>query len=475
MATTRFGWRLARSVNKNQVAGTSFFEILAFRNRPTYEPLMNTLQNRRHFLGTTGTALAGIGFGLALGPKALARSKGANERLNFGLIGCGGMGKANMYRFLDLGQDVGAICDVDSTHLDAASNDITKRNKPAPKRYKDFRQLLEQKDIDAVIIGTPDHWHAIPFIAACEAEKDIYCEKPISHSFVEAKAMLNAAKHFNTVVQVGTWQRGQKHFQQAIEFVQSGKMGKISVCRAWAFNPDKPLGHQSPQNPPAELDWDMWLGPAPKVPYQPNRCHFTWRWFYDYGGGLMTDWGVHMIDIVMLAMRNTDPISVAAVGGKFAMDDDRDTPDTMQTIYQFPNFVLNWEHRFGNKRGIDGGIGHGSEFIGENGTLIADREKYQYFPEKKEAEEPPKMDKRDSTHWQNFLDCVKSRQKPLSDIESMAKTTMVCHLGNIAFQTGKTIRWDPKAQDIENRGDVKHCISYERHYRKPWKLKMYKA
>jgi predicted dehydrogenase len=436
---------------------------------------MNPQQTRRHFLGTTSTALATVGLGLSLSPRAFAQSKGANERLNIGLIGCGGMGRANMNRFLGLGQDIGAICDVDDEHLDATSNDITSKGRPTPKRYKDFRLLLEQKDLDAVIIGTPDHWHAIPFIAACEAGKDIYCEKPISHSFVEAKAMVNAAKHFKRVVQVGTWQRGQKHFQDAIAFVQSGKMGKISVCRAWAFNKGDSIGHQSPQNPPAHLDWDMWLGPASKKPYTPNRSHNSWRWFYEYGGGLMTDWGVHMIDIVMLAMQNTDPLSVAAVGGKFTMDDDRDTPDTMQTVYQFPNFVLNWEHRFGNQRGIDGGIGQGSEFIGEKGSLIADREKYQYFTEKKDAELPPAMEKRDSTHWQNFMDCVKSREKCTSDIESMGKTTMICHLGNVAFQTGKTVHWDAEKQDVANRADVKHCISYEREYRKPWKLKIYKA
>jgi predicted dehydrogenase len=191
----------------------------------------------------------------------------------------------------------------------------------------------------------------------------------------------------------------------------------------------------------------------------------------------MTDWGVHMIDIVMLAMQTTDPISVSAAGGKFSLDDDRDTPDTMETIYQFPNFVLQWEHRFGNQRGIDGGTGHGAEFISDKGTLIVDRERYQYFDNDKDpgTDAPPPMDKKPSTHWEDFIDCVKTRSKPRSDIESMAKTTMVCHLGNIAFETGKKVEWDPVKQDIKNRGDVKHCISYEREYRKPWKLKMYHA
>jgi predicted dehydrogenase len=430
---------------------------------------MNT--TRRQFITNTSTAVAGLGLGISLAPRIYAQSNGANERVVMGLIGCGGMGRENMKHFLDLGISIAAICDVDDKHLDRASDEVTKKGQPAPKRYKDFRKLLEQKDINAVIIGTPDHWHAIPFIAACEAGKDIYCEKPISHSFVEAKAMLSAARHFKPVVQVGTWQRSMNHFQKAIEYVQSGKMGTVNICRAWITGQDKSMGHQTPQAAPASLDYDMWLGPAPKRPYQPDRCHYTWRWFFDYGGGLMTDWGVHMIDIVLLAMRE-DPTRVATSGGKFTMDDDRDTPDTMQAIYQFPKFTMNWEYRFNNQRGIDGGRNHGSEFIGSKGTLIVDREGYQFFPngDPKNVEPPPKLERTESTHWQNFLDCVKTRETPRSGIESMAKTTMLCHLGNISYECGKTVQWDAEKQDIINHGDVKHCISYEREYRKAWKL-----
>jgi predicted dehydrogenase len=436
----------------------------------------NTNTTRRQFIARTGTAVAGLGLGLSLAPRIYAQSNGANEGVVMGLIGCGGMGMANMDHFLNLGIPIAAICDVDDKHLDHAQKKIVAKGQPAPKRYKDFRKLLEQKDINAVIIGTPDHWHALPFIAACEAGKDIYCEKPISQSFVEAKAMLSAARHFKPVVQIGTWQRSMNHFQKAIEFVQSGKMGDVNVCRAWITGQDKSIGHQTPQPVPAGLDYDMWLGPAPKREYQPNRCHYTWRWFFDYGGGLMTDWGVHMIDIVLLAMKQ-EPTRVASTGGKFTMNDDRDTPDTMQAIYQFPKFTMNWEYRFNNQRGLDGGRSHGSEFIGTKGTLIVDREGYQYFPngDSKNAEQPPKLERTESTHWQNFLDCVKTRETPRSGIESMAKTTMLCHLGNISYECGKTVQWDKDKQDITNHSDVKHCISYEREYRSPWKLKMYKS
>ena len=441
---------------------------------------MKTSQTRRQFIGNTSKAAAGIGFSMVLGPRLLAQSKGAKEKIVLGLIGCGGMGLHNLRRLMQLGCEVAAVCDVDERHIENAVAAVTKEGRLAPKRFKDFRLLLEQRDIDAVIIGTPDHWHALPFIAACEAGKDIFCEKPISQNFVEAKAMLSAARYFNRVVQVGTWQRSVKHFRDAVDFVHSGKMGEITVCRAWNVNAldsrNSNIGREQPSAPPAELDYDFWLGPAARRPYQSNRAHYNWRWYFDYGGGLMTDWGAHMIDIVLMGMRETDPVSVTAAGGKFFTNDDRDTPDTLQAVYQFPKWILQWENRFNNGRGLDGGRGASAEFIGTKGTLLVDREGYQYFPEKEGNEAPAKFEKKeDSTHWQNFLDCIKSRRKPASDIESQAKTTMLCHLGNIAWQSGKVVRWDAEKQDVANRGDVKHCISYEREYRKPWKLKTYKA
>ena len=396
-------------------------------------------------------------------------SRSGDTGKTLGLIGCGGMGRADQQQLMRLkGVEVAAVCDVDASHLDNAAADVVNTGRPAPKKIKDFRQLLEQKDIDAVIIGTPDHWHAIPFIAACEAGKDIYCEKPISHSFVEAKAMLSAARHFQRVVQVGTWQRSIKHFQGAIEFVRSGKMGQINVCRAWMLYGLRDIGRQQPQNPPPELDWDFWLGPAPKRPYQPNRCHANWRWFFETGGSLMTDWGVHMIDIVLLAMQQTDPVSIMAAGGKLTCNDDRDTPDTLLAVYQFPKWVLNWEHRFNNVRGLDGGSEHGAEFIGDKGSLIVDRNGYQYFPETPDAEKPPKLEKSESTHWQNFLDCVKSRKQPASDIGSMAKTTMLCLLGNIAKRIDSRIVWDAANLKITNLPDANRFVRTE--YRKGWEL-----
>ncbi len=213
-------------------------------------PSTTSGQTRREFIKQS-TLLAGTaGVGLALGPQLMAQSPGANEKIVFGLIGCGSMGREDMRHFLRLNQTVAAVCDVDQSHADRAAAEVVQAGQAQPKKYKDFRQLLEQKDINAVIIGTPDHWHALTFIAACEAGKDIYCEKPISHNLIEAKAMLAAARHFNRVVQIGTWQRSMKHFQNAIAFVRSGQMGRINLCRAWMCHYLPDIGRQSAQNPP---------------------------------------------------------------------------------------------------------------------------------------------------------------------------------------------------------------------------------
>ena len=435
---------------------------------------MKSQLTRRSFLARTSTAALGLG----LSARTIGRSQGANERVVMGVIGTGGMGKSNMSGLLKVpGVEFAAVCDVDTSQSDKAVALVTKEDRPAPKVYRDFREILDRNDIDAVLIATPDHWHAIPFIAACEAGKDIYCEKPISHDLIEAKAMAAAAKYFNRVVQIGTWQRSVKHFRTAIDFVQSGQMVTIAVCRAWFVSVlggwPKPMEKLPDCSAPEGFDYDMWLGPAPKRPYNPNRAHFNWRWYYDYGGGRVTDWGVHMMDIVFLGMQQSDPLSVACTGGIYALKDERDTPDTMQAIYRVPNFLMNWETRFSNGRGLDGGRTHGAEFIGSNGTLVVDRTDYQWFPEKPENPGPPPPVKSQHDHWQNFIDCVKSREQPRSDIQSMARTTMCCHLANIAYQSGRTVRWDKEKQDVANRDEVSHCVSYQRPYREPWKLKTY--
>lgn len=457
--------------------------------------MRETTITRRQLLGHATAGLTGTGW-VAAGVHAErispARKKpvSPNEKVVIGLIGAGGMGTANMMNLMGKAEvQVAAICDVDSSHLTGPVSEVQKKYGKAPKTFKDFRKLLEMKEIDGVIIGTPDHWHALPMITACEAGKDVYCEKPISHDIIEGQAMVAAAKKFKRVVQIGTWQRSVDAFINAIDYVRSGKLGKISMCRAWTLG-NSNVGKGPSQTPPTSLDYDFWVGPAAFEPYKPWRCHQQFRWYYNFAAGLTGDWGVHMIDIALLGMAKDQnlpmPASIHSVGGKIICDpdDDRTTPDTQQTIYQFnkpdgrPDWILQWEVRVNNgdnAQGLDNGPGHGTEFIGQNGRLMVWRNDWHiYSPSGEQL--PRDVQRREITdHWQNWLDCIKTREKTRSSIESMYQTTTVCHLANVAYLTGERIAWDNAKQTIAAPHSALNCIAYRREYRKPWTLPMHRA
>ena len=435
--------------------------------------------SRRQFLETGGKAALGVGLGMAVAdalatPTYAQEPKvSANERIQVGIIGVGGMGEGNMNDFMKHAEvEVAAVCDVHQGRLDRAVGLVDKKYGRKPMAVKDFRRVMDMKDIDAVVISTPDHWHALPFIYACETGKDVFCEKPISHDIVEGRAMLGAAKRYKRVVQINTWQRSAGHFRDAIDFVRSGKMGKISVCRAWTFN-HAGLGKNPLKPPPHDLDWDFWLGPAPKVPYHDKIDPFDWRWYFDYGSGLTGDWGVHVIDIVLLGMNAWHPLEVASYGGKLrcAPDDDQTTPDTQIAIFKFPGFVMHWEMHWADD-GFDGGGSHGSEWIGEKGKLIVDRGGIKWMPF---GDYPgPERKNPYGDHIGDFLENVKTRGKCRSDIESMYCTTTVCHLANLAYLHGKSIRWDGQKGVVVGDRKAMDVQSYRREYRKPWKLPTYK-
>lgn len=397
---------------------------------------------------------------------------GANDKIVIGLIGCGGMGASNMRNLMNHPDvEVAAVCDVDTARMPNDIADVEKKYGRKPKVYHDYRQLLDNKDIDAVIVGTPDHWHAMNLIQACQAGKDAYCEKPISHDIVEAVAMAAAAKKHKRVVQVGTWQRSTKEFTDALAYVRSGKLGRVTLCRAWITDSFR-AGKQQPQAVPSSLDYEMWTGPAAMMPYKPNHVHFNWRWFMNYGGGMSTDWGVHMMDIALLGMsKNQDlpmPTEVAAFGGRLAiLDDDRDAPDTTEAIYRFknPDFVLKWSIL----RDHPGKPGHGTEFVSEDGkTLRVWRGGWIVLdPDGKEIDKEPSDDPPD--HWRNFLDCVKSRSMPRADIGSVAQTTIVCHLANVALYSGQTVHWDKAKMDLAGQAG-RSTNAYRREYRKGYAL-----
>jgi len=379
------------------------------------------------------------------------------DQINIGAIGINGMGWANVKGALNVpGVNIVALCDVDQNVLDKRLAELKKMqaNSSAVKTYTDYRKLLEQKDIDAVIIGTPDHWHALIMIEACMAGKDVYVEKPVGNSIGECRAMVGAKNKYNRVVQAGQWQRSQQHFKDAVDFVYTGQLGNIRTVKVWCYQ-----GWMRPQAvvpdsaPPAGVDYAKWLGPAPIRPFNASRFHFHFRWFWDYAGGLMTDWGVHLLDYGLLGMKADVPKSITALGGKFAYPDlYEETPDTLTTLYEFDTFNLVWDHAMGIDNGSYG-RDHGIAYIGNNATLILDRNGWEVLEEKNSKQKVSKplakvSDNGVDKHWVNFIQAVRSRKTETLNcpIEAGAHVATVAQMGNITFRSGQKLVWDKAAE-----------------------------
>ena len=407
---------------------------------------------RRNFIKTASLLAAGSVLPADIISET-GRTVEQNDKLLVGLIGARGQGFANLLSFLKNPEiECVAISDIDENILKSRCSDIEKQGFPKPALYTDYRKMLEDKDIDIVIIATPDHWHCLQFVHSQEAGKHVYVEKPLGNSIAEINTMYKAAKKHGKMVQVGQWQRSQPHFVDAISYVKSGKLGRIRTCKAWSYVDWKGAVPKVPDSAvPAGVNYDMWLGPAPKRPFNINRFHFTWRWYWEYGNGLMTDWGVHLIDYILYGMGKTVPASVMAIGGKYAFpDDDMVTPDTMTAVYDFKDFTMIWEHTIGI------GLGnwrrpHGMSYIGENGTLVLDRNGWEVVPEKQKIEAVPVQKNVGNgldLHVRNFLDCIKnnSPDKLNASIEIGRSVALVAQMGNIAYRTGEKVTWDDGKQ-----------------------------
>jgi len=402
------------------------------------------------------------------------RVKGANDRIRAGFIGMGRMGMANLEISMKRPElEAAAVCDVYEPHLRQA----VEKSGGQARGVKDFREILADRSIDVVCISTPDHWHAYMTVEACKAGKDVYVEKPLATSIEEGQKMAAAARKYNRVVQAGTMQRSGAHFQKACEIVRSGKLGTVTFVRTWNYGLAKPAGIGNPPDgePPAGLDWEMWLGPAPKRAFNKNRwgvdpdafSHF--RWFWDYAGGMMTDWGVHWLDIVQMAFNEAMPQSVVALGGKYYLTDNRDTPDTLQVTYEYPGFLATYENREASSISMFQ-RGGGILFHGTKGTLYLDRNFFEVVPEEKsdlQRERVKRSNDMNDAHWANFLECVKTRAKPASDVETCHRSTATCLLGNIALRSKLRIDWDDKSGTVRQRAARKYL---KREYRKPWRL-----
>lgn len=432
--------------------------------------------DRRALLG------GGLASTAALTPLGRAFAQGtvsANDKVQVGLIGCKGMGWADLTSMIkNPGVVPVALCDVDAQVLAQRSGELQTLTGSAPELYDDYRRMLDNKDVDAVIIATPDHWHALILTDAMAAGKDAYCEKPLGNSIAECRAMVAAKQRHKRVVQVGQWQRSNQHWADAIAHVHNGGIGRVRKAKAWAYMGwMKNIPVKPDQEAPAGVDYDRWLGPAAKRPFNPNRFHFTWRWYWDYAGGLMTDWGVHLMDIALLGMKAEVPKSVMSLGGKYGYPDSAmETPDTQTAVFDFGDYSVEWEHAVGISRGPFGGHDHGVAFIGETGTLVVDRSKWWVSPEMsddrpltREIPVTPVKDNGLDRHTADFIACIKDRARtPACPIESAANTAIVCQMGNIAYKTGRKVNWDAKAGRF--KGDVQANALMRPKYRAPYKL-----
>ena len=438
------------------------------------------MTNRRSFLKTSAAAAAGLGVSTSVSASFLSPSGvlGANDRITVALIGAHNMGWWDLQDLLKQPDVIcKTLCDVDASVLQGRARELVKQGLPEPGITKEYRDVIEDRDIDAVVIGTPDHWHCLPTVEACEAGKHVYVEKPLANSVAEINVMLDAARKYNSKVQVGQQQRSGAHWESAIEFVKSGQLGTIRQVKFWGnFNygagnvpvPDSEI--------PEGVDYDRWLGPAPERPFNRNRFHGSWRMFRDYGGGLLTDWGVHLIDMGLWAMDvKSAPLSVQALGGNFASRDRAlEMPDTLTVLYEMEGYNMLWEHNGGIETGPYD-QNYGVKFIGTNGTLVADRDKWRIFPEK-EGEgwrmEPVPVQPSDFqshlNHAENFINAIRQGDPLHAEIEFGHRAALYAHLGNIANWTGDRVVYDEKKRRITGSDKASALITPS--YRAPWKL-----
>ena len=433
------------------------------------------MNSRRKFIQKSGSLLAGA----ALSPLVTRMHAGipASDKLNVALIGCKGMGMYDLTDHLKQpGIDCVALCDVDNNILQERAQTILGLTGKKPQLFKDYRNIMDDPNIDVVIIGTPDHWHCLPVVHACEAGKDVYVEKPLANSIAECQVMLQAARKYNRIVQVGQQQRSGQHWQDVVSLVRSGKLGTIRKIKTWGYFDYGKGNPKVPDSPvPEGVDYNTWLGPAPLHPFNKNRFHGTWRHFWDHGGGLLTDWGVHLLDIPLWAMDVKFPKSVMASGGIYAYPENAiETPDTLNVLYDFGSFTLEWDHAGGLSKGLYG-RGYGVAFIGNNGTLVVNREGWEVIAESENNTEKmeiiplqPADSLSHEKHVKNFIDCVKSRESPVCEIESGHNVALVAHFGNIALRTGNKLYWDQSKGKF--RDDPKANKFLKPEYRSPWKF-----
>jgi predicted dehydrogenase len=434
-------------------------------------------------------------FSTAAAMTALSYSRvlGANDKIRMGYIGLGNRGDQVHDAFLEHGDNVTvAVCDLREDYMDFA----VKKSRATPKKYADYKRVLEDKEVDAVAIATPDHWHAIMFIEACRAGKDVYVEKPLSLTVAEGRRMVEVAEETRRVTQVGIHRRSVKSLQEAAAFIREGGIGQVTVAKGWHVQNEYPngIGNVPDSPPPKEFDWDKWLGPAPKRAYNRNRAHYNFRWFYDYSGGQITNFGVHYMDFIRSAFGEATPRAVCAMGGRYAVKDNREIPDTCEVLWDFGQALVVFSQY--NANGAPPNIRNSElELRGTKGTMYLNSGKWEVVPDRgtevlfgyrtpldrgvERAYGPsrkPLMEPKSggsgfadtSWHARNFLDCIRTRAKCNCDILTGHLSTSATIIGHIALRTKSYLEWDAKAEKFTNNAAANKLLSYQ--YRAPYKL-----
>ena len=425
--------------------------------------------NRRHFIMSSAAATAS---------QAVFAQKSPNDTVRVAVVGCGGRGNSHMSAWTGMPNvELAALVDVDDSHSERYIGTLQRKNlKPVPT-FRDIRKVLDDKNIDAVSIATPNHWHTLQTIWACQAGKDVYVEKPCSHNVFESKQIIAAARKYGRMVQQGSQSRSSPALQEAVQKMRAGELGDVYMARGLCYKSRNTIGKTPVEPVPPGVDYDMWTGPAPLRPFTKNRFHYNWHWFWDTGNGDLGNQGIHEVDIARWGLGVTHPTKVSALGGKFMFDDNQQTPNTMTASYEFnvggKSKMMTFEvrHWYSNhEAGIGGeraGNTIGNTFYGSNGYLVIDGyNKYWTFMGK-DGKPGPSRTERD-THFENFISAVRSRQQGslTAEIEEGALSCILVHLANVSYRLGRTLNWDEKTWTV--KGDPEANKMLTRAYRAPY-------
>jgi len=428
---------------------------------------MNTPPSRRTFLKQSAlTTLAATQLS-----RSLRAADSPAESVTLAVIGVNGRGAALADSFATLGgARVAYVCDVDERAIDKTVQALSKVQDKAPQGVGDMRRVFDDPAVDAVVVATPDHWHGPATILGCSAGKHVYVEKPACHNPAEGELMIAAARKHNRVVQVGTQRRSMPAVIEALELVKAGEIGRVLFSRGW-YNADrKPIGHGQAGAVPAWLNYELWQGPAPERPFRDNLVHYNWHWFWHWGTGELGNNGIHSLDICRMGLGVDFPTRVSAGGGKYFFQDDQETPDTQVVTYDFGDKAITWEGRNWHRHGFEGAT-FGIAFYGDKGSLVIDGNDFKvYDPAGKQTGKQTQPFGGHDPHLKNFLACIRSGERPVADIEEGHKSTLLCHLGNIAYRTGHTLNCDPANGHVKN--DPAATALWSREYRPNWEPKV---